>query len=358
MKVRIVCYEDVNAWILGKFALKMQDCLIKLDVDADISQVADKYADINHHIIYEDFNSISSGIDTLMITHIDSNQKLAHLQHVINSASLGICMSNDTMLRLASLGLPREKLCYVNPAHDGDFIPKRIQIGYMSRWYADGRKREYQLKNLINHLDERYFGFKIMGQGWDFLVNLMIKNGFQVEYMPNFNLEIYKRMMSEIDYYLYTGLDEGQMGFVDALASGVKTIVTPQGYHLDVEDGITFKYNETKELIQIFDSIYHEKIRLIESVKSWTWENYTKKHLELWNFLLGNRTKVISNFNYRDGIYSLLDDNKKSNIQTISSGKLKLWLYINGLRRNIYIWYHIFMSKRFWSRQLGKIFKK
>jgi hypothetical protein len=357
MKVRIVCYEDVNAWILGKFALKMQENLYNFGIEVDIAKVSDKKADINHHIIYEDFNGISSNNDTLMITHIDSNQKLSHLQNVIKFAKLGICMSKDTMLRLSSLGLPREKLCFVNPAHDGDFTPRKIQIGFMSRWYTDGRKREFLLKDLVNHLDSRFFAFKIMGQGWDFLVELIRKKGIQVEYVSGFDLGIYKRMISEIDYYLYTGLDEGQMGFVDALASGVKTIVTPQGYHLDVENGITFKYNNSSELMHVFDTIYEEKIKLIKSVESWTWKNYSIKYLELWNFLLGNNVRIIDQFKYKDGIYSVSSDNVQSNVKSINAKRLKRQLYVSGLRRFIFVWYYTITSKDFWDRLKYKFLK-
>ena len=52
MNVRIVCYEDVDAWILGKFALRLCENLILQGVQADISKAPDNSADINHHIIY------------------------------------------------------------------------------------------------------------------------------------------------------------------------------------------------------------------------------------------------------------------------------------------------------------------
>ena len=41
------------------------------------------------------------------------------------------------------------------------------------------------------------------------------------------------------DYYFYPGLDEGSLGTLDALAAGVKTIVTNQGFHLDLTNGVT-----------------------------------------------------------------------------------------------------------------------
>ena len=354
MRVRIVCYEDTNAWILGKFALRMQDNLIQLGISADIAKIADPTADINHHIIYEQFNGVPSNNDTLMITHIDSIQKLNHLKANINKIAYGICMSNDTMQRLFSLGLRKDRLCYINPAQDGDFTPKKIQIGYTSRWYADGRKREYLLKDLVNHLDNRFFSFKIIGQGWTRLIDLMKEKGFQVEYIPDFDLKIYKRIMSEIDYFLYTGLDEGQMGFVDALAAGVKTIVTPQGYHMDVKKGITYPFNDSKDLLEVFDTIYNEKVKLIKSVETWTWENYTLKHLELWNHILGNNVRLIDQFKYNDGINSIYSTNITNEVVNINTIKIKWQLHISGLRRSIFVRYDYYTSKAFVNRIKNK----
>jgi len=353
MKVRLVCYEDLHEWILGKFALRMQQDLLELGVEVDIAKIPDPNADINHHIIYEQWNGEQSNNDTLMITHIDSTAKLNHLKKFINNASYGICMSEDTMNLLSTMGVPRDKLCYVNPAHDGDFEPRKIQIGYTSRWYSDGRKREYLLRDLANHLNNRFFAFQFMGSGWDNIVNLFKDKGFEVNYFPDFDLKRYKQIMSEIDYYLYTGLDEGQMGYVDALASGVKTIVTPQGYHLDVKGGLIHSFKESKDLLKIFDEIYEGKAKLIKSVETWTWKNYTLKHLELWNHILENQVKLIDKFTYDDGIFSL---NSKLNTENESLNRrnIKRKLYFSGIKRSIIKRFYYYRSKEFWKYGLKR----
>jgi len=358
MRVRLICYEDVNEWILGKFALRMQADLIKMGIEADIAKVADPTADINHHIIYEQFNGITSNHDTLMITHIDSSDKFSHLKTVINNVCYGICMSKDTMQRLIALGLPKDHLCYVDPAQDGDFVPRKIQVGYTSRWYSDGRKREYLLRDLANHLDNRFFAFKFMGSGWESIVNLFLSKGFEVEYFSNFDLAGYKKLISEIDYYLYTGLDEGQMGFVDALSAGCKTIVTPQGYHLDVVDGITHPFNDSKDLLDIFDGIYEEKAKRIRSVSSWTWSNYTLKHVEIWNHILGKEIRLMGDETYRDGINSILGETPLEEVKDIDVKKLKRQLYIHGLRRKLFVKFHYYTSKVFLDNVKRKLLKR
>lgn len=344
MRVRIVCYEDVNAWILGKFALKMQEFLIKNGVDADISNSPSDEVDINHHIIYEQFTKSSKNIDTLMVTHIDSLPKLKKLYQSQNDYSLAICMSRDTMAKLQQFGINKDKLCFVNPAHDNDFLPKKIQIGYMSRRYSDGRKREYLLRDLFENINPDFFSFKIMGAGWDEIVELGTRKNIDIEYQSTFDLDKYKLMMSQIDYYLYTGLDEGQMGFVDALATGVKTIVTPQGYHLDVINGIDYSFDSSDELLEIFRDIYTEKLNRINSVKSWTWENYTKKHILIWQKLLNIKVQTsLLHEDYSDGLYSI-GVNEDSN-----RNKYKLFfeLLSSTLKRKFFFLIYIVRNKLF-----------
>lgn len=66
MKVRIVCYEGINQWILGKFAKKLHEELLKFSIESDIGYLPDKHADINHHIIYLGYDGQRSAIDTLI----------------------------------------------------------------------------------------------------------------------------------------------------------------------------------------------------------------------------------------------------------------------------------------------------
>ena len=92
MKVHIVCYEDLDAWILGKFAGQLCKHLNKQGVSADVSKVPDAEADINHHIIYTYYDGRRSSTDTVMVTHIDTPWKLRSLKSQLVNAEMGICM--------------------------------------------------------------------------------------------------------------------------------------------------------------------------------------------------------------------------------------------------------------------------
>jgi hypothetical protein len=335
MRVRIVSYEDVNAWILGKFARRMNEELLKLGVDSDISNVPDPSADINHHLIFtycmpEDLNSK----DTLMVTHVDEISKSVRLKNQLKRASLGICMSKGTMDELIAIGIPADRLSFVNAAHDNVMRPRRTVIGITSKVQPTGCKREEMIFELAETLDPSLFEFVIMGSGWESIIVSIRNLGIHVTYYDTFQYEKYVEIMPSFDYYLYTGQDEGSMGFIDALAAGVKTIVTPQGFHLDATNGITHSFNTIEELKSIFGSISSERLKLLNAVADWTWKDYAIKHLELWKHITGKGTVESQ---YKDGLNSLLNRqpaeiNVKAYKKSLYNGSIRSYRH-NGWRK-------------------------
>jgi hypothetical protein len=280
-----------------------------MGIETDISNTPDLTADINHHLIYNSFNGVKTTIDSLMITHIDSIFKLNLVRRNMETALAGICMSRETMEYLVKMGIDKKRICYVNPAHDENMPIQKITIGIASRVYPDGRKNEFYFDRLAKKLNPAYFKIRIMGDGWEPQVEKLRQNKFEVDFLDHFDYEEYLRFIPSLDYYLYTGFDEGQMGFVDALSAGVKTIVTPHGYHLDAENGITHPFTSYEELEAILLDIQNKKHNLIRSVSSWGWYNYTMKHVEIWEYLLGNKKKSST---YVDGLNSLIADSSIS----------------------------------------------
>ena len=306
MKVRLVCYEEVDRWIMGKFALRMRDNLQQLQIETDIAMQVDPAADINHHIVFEGYEpgSAPSSRHTLMITHVDDIRKLELIKEQLKTAAAGVCMSRETQQQLAQLGADKNRLCYINPAHDGVVTIRKHRIGICCRVQEDGRKREYFIDKLAKRLDPAYFKFVIMGDSWEPQVATLQKNGFEVDYTNRFIYNQYVELIPTLDYYLYMGMDEGQMGFIDALAAGVKTIVTAQGYHLDAPNGIVHPYTSYEELEAIFLQLEAEKRKLVDAVATWNWMDYTIKHVQIWNHLLGNQEQPSQ---FADGLNSLLN---------------------------------------------------
>lgn len=305
-KVRLVCAPE--GWILQKFALKMQEELQKKGIEADIGKCVDFQADINHHIPHHNYEPLKECHDTLMITHIDSVNKLNLLKHQLKTAKMGICMSRDTMLQLISMGIPREKLCYINPAQDGVIKPRKYVLGITHRVHEDYRKRVSALLDICEKISPDYFEFKIMGDGWDKIIEKVREKGFIVTYYPEFDYEVYVKLIPSLDYYLFWGFDEGSMGYLDALAAGIGTIVTPQGYHLDTRNGLTYPCRTIADFIDILSKLEMEKRKITDAVADWTWENYTAKHIEVWKYILGIDEDIYANkHKYEDGIFSVLN---------------------------------------------------
>ena len=100
------------------------------------------------------------------------------------------------------------------------------------------------------------------------------------------------------------------MGYLDALAAGVGTIVTPQGFHLDVPNGITYPCRVISDFVNVLVDLQNKRKRIVNSVSDWNWDRYVDKHLEVWKYLLGNEEDIyINKHKYEDGIFSVLNVN-------------------------------------------------
>ncbi len=312
LRIRIICMDE--SWIIGKFARRLCEELRKLGQDVDISNEEDPLADVNHYTFYGDLARIPNNhhtVRTSMVTHIDCSVKKDLIKLQTQNHVLCICMSAETVNKLSSWGIERDQLCYVNPAQDGEIEPRKIVLGITNRCYYgfDFRKRDDLILEVCKQLDSRFFKLRIMGSGWKEIVWKLEQLGFEVDYYTEFDREIYKKLMPSLDYWIYYGFDEGAMGYLDALAAGVKTICTPQGYHLDTRCGLTYPCSTIDDFVSVLKQIQEEKKEIINAVKDWTWENYAKKHLQIWHYLTGTKPlkDLYSNQSeYMDGIYSML----------------------------------------------------
>lgn len=352
MKVHIVCHGDISTWILGKFARKLDEHLTLQGVSVTLGQNVDHTADINHHIVHYDLLAPSPSIQTQMVTHIDSIQKFKILEQQLSIAALGICMSDHTVRTLTMGGIQRSRLCYVDPAHDSNLSPRRRKVGIVTRVYDDGRKRESLLGRLSDYIDPAHFEFVVMGSGWEPQIDRLRKKNINVTYFVDFDYDEYVRLMPTLDYFMYFGEDEGQMGFIDALAAGVETIVVPQGYHLDVKDGISYPFQSFDDLISVFRRLSERISDGPLKVAEWTWGNYAKKHHEIWAYLLASRqggrtlTKVETD---KDGLSSVEAAGNSVHVRRFSQ-QLSYFLLL-------YVGYVKHESRRHWKKITNRIRK-
>jgi hypothetical protein len=292
--IRIICYEDLDAWILGKFAKKMHYYLGAFGNISDIAKVGDETAAIGHHIIYYDAEKKWAPVETFMITHLDQDWKIEKVKQQLELYDMGVCMSEETCDNLRKITTQPDRLCYINPAHDGVIRPRPIVLGIASKVHPDGRKKENAIIDVMTRFPVDAFTLKIMGMGWESQVATLTERGYRVEYFEKFDYAVYTaEFMPSLDYYIYFTHDEGAMAFVDAVAADVQTIVTPQGYHLDVVDGIDHRIDNQTDLVVVLQEIHDARMQRVARVADWSWKEYTWRHLVLWDYLLLKTTPAI-----------------------------------------------------------------
>lgn len=310
MKINIISPDQKDGWILYKFGKSVLDELIEMGIDAKLSNRFDYDADINHYFT-PNVSETADKHTTFMITHVDTMLKVDQIKKATSKGAIGICMSRETRDRLISNGIPANRICYINPAQDGQIKPKKVSLCFTHRVYNDSRKRESMLLDICKEINPSIFRFVIMGSGWDSIIEKMHQMGFETEYYSQFDKTKYNEIMVNSDYYCYFGFDEGSMGYLDAVAAGIGTIVTPQGYHLDTECDITYPVSTIDEIVDALHDIEEKKRKNLRFIDTWTWKNYTAKHIEIWKYMLGTEElkDILSTRGwYIDGIYSLLID--------------------------------------------------
>lgn len=307
LKVAIICSENQKSWIIGKFANQLKFNLEKLGFIADILEKPSVNYDINHHVYHGDFIVCKDTISTFMITHIDTEKKLLRLKQLIDLGELGICMSKHTAEYLVGKGIVSNKITYIHPAHDENFLFKKIKIGVFSNIYDDSRKNENWIVELSNKISNTYFEFIFLGQGWGNVTNKLIDKNFVVT-NEEFNYEKYKNYLNIIDYWVYMGFDEGSMSFLDAQQTGTKIICSNQGFHNDMKKSVEYLFSNKNEFFDIFVNLNKLQSEKHNYALNNTWQNFTLKHIELWNYLLNN--SIESKFK-KEGLDYLIEEKKE-----------------------------------------------
>lgn len=292
MRITILLNHNNRSWIIEKMAERLARELVLLGCEATVSGSIDPSSDLVHHMSWAFANSPTTQPSTMMITHLDDHLKFMQIKTTLETnVAVGICMSNDTRQQLILRGSPASQLVAIGPAHDGAMSPRRIVIGLTTRLYPDGRKGEHLLVGLASTFDLSAFEFRIFGKGWDHVIPILERAGAAVVYAgesDDFQADYraIQRAVPLFDYYLYLGMDEGSLGTLDALMAGVKTIVTPQGFHLDLPHGITHAVTSIEDLKQVFTEIARPMQQRRDGVSGLTWAHYARQHLLLWQTLL------------------------------------------------------------------------
>lgn len=292
LKVHLVLHPENQGWVIEKIARRLLEHLSHSGVEATISDQARGDVDLNHWMSYAFANEPQPVRATMFITHIDDPHKVALVrQELASGIDAGICMSSHQVEFLVGQGLRRESLCHVLPAHDNRLQPRRIRIGIATRLYPDGRKREDLLVKLAETLSLDAFEFEIHGAGWEPLVPVLKAAGAVVNHFPGSpdyerDYELLIERMPHFDFYLYLGMDEGSLGTLDAVTAAVPTIVTAQGFHLDLGAGLDHTFTEFPELLAIFRSLAERRAGRLAVAASLVWPQFAARHARIWRAIV------------------------------------------------------------------------
>lgn len=290
-RVRLVLSHSAGQWILGKMASKLADELAATGIDADVSDVPLATADINHYVLFYQLVSKPITKTTVGVTHVDDFRKLGVLRRQMTDVDAAICLSHSTSDQLVMAGISRDRVCVVPPAHDGSAKIRRTRIAIATRVYDDGRKREKLLMQLARRMRLDEFHFDICGDGWEPTIVDLRTAGATVSYSPGTgdhraNYDEIQNMLASADFYLYLGMDEGSLGTLDALAAGVPTITTPQGFHLDIPGAIAYPVTDLEDLVSVFSSLALERRARAGAVSGLTWRHAAEQHAAIWRRIL------------------------------------------------------------------------
>lgn len=292
LKVHLVLHRDNSGWIIEKIARRLMEASDRSAVEITCSESQRADVDVNHWMSYAFANEPQLARATMFITHVDDPYKSALIKgELASGVDLGICMSSATVAELVERGVPRESLCFVLAAHDNRVVPRRIRIGITTRTYGDGRKRESLLTRLAQEMPLDAFEFEIFGAGWEKVIADLEAGGAQVRYFPgtaDYQGD-YTQILEHVprfDYYLYLGMDEGSLGTIDAVAAGVRTIVTAQGFHLDMRPALTHVFVSYEELRDIFGQLARDRQVRVDAGQQLTWEKFAAHYVDIWRLVV------------------------------------------------------------------------
>ena len=291
MRINIVNLDKDN-WILTKFARKLHYNLNRAGHTVFISKKAKKNVDINHYIIFlfQKENKESyflNTINTTMLTHVNDNFRYNKIRKISKFMNAGIAMSKDHANFIKSKALGLKKIFYILPPNDNDLKLKKINLGFFSNLYSDGRKNQKFFIESVKKISPELIKLSIIGKGWKELVSELKTVGYEINYQRFFFRTRYISILKDIDYLIYLGNDEGSMSFLDALQLGIKTIMIPQGFQKDLEKFITFKIDKNlKNFPLILKKITDEKKKFLDIRRKLTWERYTQEHIKIWKTLI------------------------------------------------------------------------
>lgn len=217
-------------------------------------------------------------INAVFITHTDDAYKEFKLTKLKDEFDVFFCMSPEDSQFLIELGFDKSKVYGLNLPVRNTYI-RPLSVGIFSRCYPDNRKKEEWLLNFCkSNPNSKLVDFVFIGSGWgDFVIKLSsmgcsfqwhnVSREMPYEYM-------YQQLkISNLDYYIYMGMDGGAMGSYDAYAMGVPLCISDDGYHKGIPD-LDYPFSTEEEFVKQLGEIVDKQKRKLVFFSKNSVQNY------------------------------------------------------------------------------------
>ena len=297
-KIQIVLDPVHQGWVVEKIARKIVDYWPNTKKPS-ISNLPKSGFELTHWMHYmnvpPEYLKYSKSINTVQVTHVDSQLKLNYLEELIKLGAIPIFMSQQHSEQVSEQIGDKFESHVILPGSDVTLFSNRIRILISSNFYPDGRKNENFLINLAKEIQLDGFHFTFIGKSWGSVAKFLVEAGAQVKIFSPQDLEYpsYEAQLGivkGVDCYLYLGFDEGSLGALDAYLSGTPMIISKQGFHLEFDqraDVVLFENFE--EFKMAFTKIAPRNQISSHELSKWSWYSLSSSYEQFWNELIYKR---------------------------------------------------------------------
>lgn len=254
---------------------------------------------------------------------------------------------------LVDKGIPKNKICYIHPPHDGTLKPRRLKIGIVGMKPMASEFDDFITKFVQATVLDGY-EFEVAGCGWEQVLCQLKAAKAVVQYYPSTrdskqDENAYRNNLCKWDYYLYFGYEEGLLGVFDSMAAGVPIIAHSNLSEFTSKNAITKYFSSGAELANILRKLTNERRQRSDHVKDWTWSEYARQHAIAWRMILENPHADAAQISYRGWDYHTPLP-KRSGIMALTED-IRFWVWKNPVA---------FRSdfEKLWQLYTGKEFKK
>ena len=227
-----------------------------------------------------------ASVNSVFITHTDDSFKEADLHRMKMSFDSFITMSDEDARFLIELGYDEDRVYGINLPVRNTYI-RPVSLGIFSSCYSDNRKNELWLLDYCKSRDvAKLANFVLVGQGWGDFVGRLSSLGYSFEWhcvsrdLPH-EYFFQQLKLSQLDYYMYMGMDGGAMGTYDAYAMGAALCISDDGYHKAIPD-IEYKFETKNQFFDALDEILQKQKRKIDFYVANSVSKYVKKISDVW----------------------------------------------------------------------------